>query len=273
MGTAYAERLSEKGFTLLLYSRRPHAARELATRLGARVASESDLLEPDTIVVNAGWDDEYLISLANLVRQGHSILVNTATVSPAASLKAGRIVGESRYLEAPVAGGPGVAREGKLPIIIAYWDKAVYDKARLVIEALASTVIHAGEPPRAMVVKLAFNNLLFTAIAGFASSMRLDASWGIDLDVFKRLLESTWLRVIVERYWERALTERPASFRLAGAIKDLYLALGAHAEKGSPASSTMGALNEYLEAMRVCGGDVDYTNVVRCNLEKPGEKS
>ncbi len=266
MGAAYAERLSKTGFTVLLYSRRPGAAQELAVKLNAGVASREDLLDKDSIVINAGWDDEYLLHLAEIISKGSSTLVNTATVSPRASLRAAELVGRDRYVEAPVAGGPGVAREGKLPIIVAYWVEKVYRVVEPVLKALASNIIYAGGPPAAMVVKLAYNNLLFTLIAGFSSSMRLVCMWGVDINVFKELLRSTWLRVIVERYWERALSSRPASFRIAGAVKDLYLATGAHAEKGSPASPTLGALNEYLEAMRACGEDVDYTNVVRCNM-------
>jgi len=232
------------------------------------VATPDDLRAPDTIVLVAGWDDEYLLEAARLVKDGSSILVNMETVSPRASLEAGMLVGKSRYVEAPVAAGPGVARRGQLPVIVAYWDRAAWEKARPAIEALAAKIVETGEPPTAMVVKLAFNNLLFTIVAGFSESVGLVASWGIDPAKLRELMESTWMRVIVERYWERGMKPGHLHFRLAGTCKDLRYAHEAALEKGWLMPASYGALTDCTRCLEEEGGDVDYTSVLRCAVRR-----
>ncbi len=263
MGSAYAERLAEKGFRVSLWSHRRSAAEELAKRIGGRVASDDDLKNADVVLV-AGWDDEYLVEVARKASGGTSILVNMETVTPRASLEAGEIVGRGRYVEAPVAAGPGVARKGRLPVILAYWDKGAWEKAKPVIEALAAAIIEAGEPPRAMVVKLAFNNVLFTTVAGVAQGVGLLSAWGVDLDVLKRLMESTWMKVIVERYWDRGLKGVETHFRIEGAAKDLMYAVEAGFEKGYDMPVSYAAFTLYSRCSRKLGSRVDYTRVMEC---------
>lgn len=267
MGTAYAERLAEQGFTVLPWSHRRSAAEELAKRLGTRPATDEDVREAD-VVIAAGWGDEYLLEVARLASNGKSILVNTETVTPRASLEAGGLVGRERYVEAPVAAGPSVARAGRLPVIVAYWSRNAWEKAKPVIEALAETIIEAGEPPSAMVVKLGFNNTLFTIVAGLAQSLRLLSAWGVDPSILKRLMESTWMRVIIERYWRRGLEGREPHFRIAGTVKDLRYAVEAALEKGEVLTVSYAALAEYARCMRRVGDNVDYTKILRCGVER-----
>ncbi len=271
MGRAYAERLVERGFNVLLYSARQRAAEELASRIGARLAGREDLLSEDSVLLVAGWDDEYLLRTARMVQNGRSVFVNMETVTPRASLEAEGIVGTERYVEAPVAGGPRVAREGKLPVIAAYRSRAAWLKAKPVLEALAATILEVGEPPAAMIVKLGFNNLLFSIIAGMADSVRLVEAWGVGAEKLRELMEATWMKVLVERYWSRAWNPDRPHFRLAGAVKDLAAALEAGLERGSRLPVTMAALNEYMEAVERCGtGDIDYTGVVKCLVRRGG---
>ncbi len=271
MGQAYAERLVERGFNVLLYSTRRGAAEDLASRIGAKPASREDLLSEDSVLLVAGWDDEYLLRVARMVQDGRSILVNMETVTPRASLEAERIVGVERYIEAPVAGGPRVAREGKLPVIAAYRSRETWLKAKPVLEALAATILEVGEPPAAMVVKLGFNNLLFSIVAGMADSVRLVEAWGVEAEKLRELMEATWMKILVERYWGRAWNPDKPHFRLAGAVKDLAAALQAGVERGSRLPVTMAALNEYMEAVERCGtSDIDYTGVVKCLARRKG---
>ena len=263
MGSAYAERLAEKGFNVSLWSHRRGAAEELAKRIGASIASDEDLRSADVVIV-AGWDDDYLLEIARRAADGTSVLVNAETVTPRASIEAGRIVGRRRYVEAPVAAGPGVARKGKLPVIVAYWEREAWGKAKPVIEALAATIIEVGEPPRAMVVKLAFNNILFTTVAGVAQSIGLLSAWGIDPDILRRLMESTWMKVIVERYWERGLRGVETHFRIEGAAKDLMYAVEAAYERGRSLPLSYSAYTLYTECARRLGGRIDYTRVMEC---------
>ncbi len=267
MGTAYVERLAEEGFTVLPWSHRRGAAEELAAKIGSRPASDEDLRTADVVLV-AGWDDDYLLEVARLASRGSSILVNAETVTPKASLEAGEIVGKERYVEAPVAAGPAVARAGKLPVIVAYWSRGAWSRARPVIEALAGTIIEAGEPPSAMVVKLGFNNTLFTIVAGLAQSLRLLAAWGVDPEKLKELMESTWMRIIIERYWRRGLEGREPHFRIAGTVKDLGYVVRAALEKGEVLPVSYAALAEYARCMARVGDRVDYTKVLKCGLER-----
>ena len=111
MGTAFAERLLDAGYELVVMNRTPGKAAPLEAR-GARVApTYVDLAERVDVVLTSLADDEALEAVAagilGAARPG-TVLVDTSTVSPAASA---RVASQAEaasvpYLRAPVSGNP-----------------------------------------------------------------------------------------------------------------------------------------------------------------------
>ena len=123
MGTAFAERLLDGGYDLLVYNRTASKADPLAAR-GAAVADTAvELAERVDVVLTSLPNDEALESVAEEVvgaMRPDGVLVDMSTVSPGASARVAGLADEASvaYLRAPVSGNPTVVRAGNLSLIV-----------------------------------------------------------------------------------------------------------------------------------------------------------
>jgi len=164
MGTAFAERLLDAGYELVVMNRTPGKSATLEAR-GARVApTYVELAERVDVVLTSLADDEALEAVAagilGAARPG-TVLVDTSTVSPAASARvASRAEAASvPYLRAPVSGNPTVVRAGTLSIVVSGPPETL-ERVEAVIRAIGPTVYHVGEREEARIVKLAINLMI-----------------------------------------------------------------------------------------------------------------
>jgi 3-hydroxyisobutyrate dehydrogenase-like beta-hydroxyacid dehydrogenase len=164
MGTAFAERVLDAGFSLLVHNRTRQKAEPLAAR-GARVAaSAGDLADRVDVVLTSLADDEALEAVAReVLRQARpgTVLVDLSTVSPAVSA---RVAAQAEaasvdYLRAPVSGNPSVVRAGNLSFIVSGPPEAL-DRVEPVLRAIGATIHHVGDGEQARVVKLAINLMI-----------------------------------------------------------------------------------------------------------------
>jgi 3-hydroxyisobutyrate dehydrogenase len=171
MGSAFAERLLDGGYDLLVYSRTAAKADPLAARGAAVVGTATDLAERVDVVLTSLPNDEALESVADemvgAMRPG-SVLVDLSTVSPAASARVATLAEEASvdYLRAPVSGNPTVVRAGNLSFIVS-GARETLERVEPVIKTIGPTVHHVGEGEQARIVKLALNLM----IAGLAQLM------------------------------------------------------------------------------------------------------
>jgi 3-hydroxyisobutyrate dehydrogenase-like beta-hydroxyacid dehydrogenase len=171
MGTAFAERLLDGGYDLLVYNRTAAKAEPLAAR-GAAVADTADeLAERVDVVLTSLPNDEALESVAEEVvgaMRPNGVLVDLSTVSPGASARVAVLADEASvaYLRAPVSGNPTVVRSGNLSFIVSGPREAL-DRVEPVLETIGPTVRYVGDAEQARIVKLALNLM----IAGLAQLM------------------------------------------------------------------------------------------------------
>jgi 3-hydroxyisobutyrate dehydrogenase-like beta-hydroxyacid dehydrogenase len=171
MGAAFAERVLDAGFPLVVFNRTPEKAERLAAR-GAVVAESAEALaEQVDVVLTSVPDDAALESVAARVlpaaRPG-TVLVDMSTVSPAVSARIASHAERASvsYLRAPVSGNPNVVRAGKLSIMVS-GSSETFERVEPVIRAIGPTVHVVGDAEQARVVKLAINLM----IAGLAQLM------------------------------------------------------------------------------------------------------
>ena len=149
MGTAFAERLLDAGYALVVNNRTPGKAEALEARGAAVAATPEELAEQVDVVLTSLADDDALEEVAARVlaaaRPG-TVLVDTSTVSPAVSARvAARAETASvRYLRAPVSGNPTVVRAGNLSFIVS-GPRETLDEVEPVIRAIGPTVHHVGD--------------------------------------------------------------------------------------------------------------------------------
>ena len=132
-------------------------------------------------------------------------------------------------LDAPVSGSVPVVERGELLIMVG-GDADALDRARPVLEALSSTIIHVGELGTGATMKLAVNALVHGLNAALSESLVLAERAGVDRTTAYEVFASGAAAAPFVLY-KRAAFERPDetpvafSLDLVGKDLDLILAL------------------------------------------------
>ena len=171
MGSAFAERLLDAGYRLVVHNRSREKAEPLAVRGAAVAETAADLAAEVDIVLTSLADDDAFESVADSVidaaRPG-TVLVDLSTVSPGASARVAALADRASvpYLRAPVSGNPSVVRAGNLAFIVS-GPGGAFERAEPVLRAIGPTIHRVGDAEQARVVKLAINLI----VAGLAQLM------------------------------------------------------------------------------------------------------
>ncbi len=275
MGGRILERLLAAGYAVVARDISPQAERR-AAQAGAVVASS-----PAEVARQAGIvllslpmpaDVDRAVAAENGLlagAQAGSLIVDLSTVDPEttkrnAALAAARGVG---YLDAPVLGRPPACGRWTLPVGGAAAD---LERARPVLEVLASRLIHVGPSGWGNIVKL-LNNMMFSAInAVTAEVLALCAALGMDPQVFVSTVAdsgaatvSNLFRELGPKILNRDFT--PA-FSLGLLHKDVHLALEMAAAARVPTIITP-ATAILLEMARARGYEAEDSSAVVKVLE------
>ena len=196
MGAPMAPRLLQAGFALTVWNRTGAKAAPLADAGAAVAATPAAVSAAAPIVLSMLSDDdavhevfagpEGLLSAPVTGR----LFVDMSTVRPAtARALAQRCeAAGARFLEAPVSGTVGPAREGRLMALVG-GRTADLERARPVLEVLTRRIVHVGPHGQGALMKLVINlplaaywqSLAEAAAMGHAGGLQLSAI----LDVMK----------------------------------------------------------------------------------------
>ena len=171
MGSAFAERLLDAGYQLVVHNRNSQKTEPLAARGAAVAETAAELAATVDIVLTSLADDEAFESISASVlaaaRPG-TVLVDTSTVSPGASSRVAALAEQASvlYVRAPVSGNPSVVRAGNLTFIVSGPPDAI-ERAEPVLLAIGPHIFRVGDAEQARIVKLAIN----LVIAGLAQLM------------------------------------------------------------------------------------------------------
>jgi 3-hydroxyisobutyrate dehydrogenase-like beta-hydroxyacid dehydrogenase len=171
MGSAFAERLLDAGYQLVVHNRNSQKTESLAARGAAVAETAAELAATVDIVLTSLADDEAFESISASVlaaaRPG-TVLVDTSTVSPGASARVAALAEQASglYVRAPVSGNPSIVRAGNLTFIVSGPSNAV-ERAESVLLAIGPNIQLVGDAEQARIVKLAIN----LVIAGLAELM------------------------------------------------------------------------------------------------------
>ncbi len=195
MGTAIAARLKSVGHDLLVWNR-TEAKAQAAMALGATwCPTARDLIQQSDIVIclltnEQALDDVYFSANGLLSTPAPGkLIIEMSTVSPdkqAVMAEKASKVGV-KYLECPVGGSIGPAKEGKL---IGFVGGSAEDLeiARPLLEQMCKRVEHVGNHGAGSMMKLAINLPLMVYWHTFAEALSLIQPLGLDpkrvVDIF-----------------------------------------------------------------------------------------
>jgi 3-hydroxyisobutyrate dehydrogenase-like beta-hydroxyacid dehydrogenase len=238
MGAAFAERILEAGFPLVVYSRTREKAHALAAR-GAEVAdSPAELARRAEVVITSLPDDRALEDVAAQVLGAAGaglVLADTSTVSPAASARVAALAGVASvgYLRAPVSGNPTVVRAGTLTVLVS-GPREVFERAEPVVRALGRTVYYLGGGEEARVAKLAINLMIAGLAELMSEALVLGEAAGVDRAALLEVMGGSAAGAPFVKYKTEPLLrdDYSATFTTALMEKDLDLILDAGTEAG-----------------------------------------
>ena len=271
MGGAMAGRLLEAGHRLRVWNRSAGKAEPLLGQGATPAASPAEAARGGLVITMLA-DDQALEAvtlgdagiLAGLGEGG--LHVSMSTIAPATARRLAEAHAErgAAYLAAPVFGRPDVAAAGKLWVLASGTD-AARERARPLLEAMGQKVFDFGDDPGAAnVVKLAGNFLLIAAIEAMAEAFTFGEKNGIERAAMAELFGSTLFACGVYQNYGRAVAaQRPSAggFRLALALKDVNLALGAAGASAVPMPLASLLRDRMLSALAKGGGDLDVSRL------------
>ncbi len=205
MGGAMASNLLAQGWPVHVCDRIPERARKLAA-LGASVYSapaDAARAARATIicVVDAVQTRDVLFgagAVANAMHLGHTVLL-CPTMSPqdVESITQQLRPFGLHCIDAPMSGGPARARDGSMSLMVAC-PQTVFERHRLLIEALSSKVFRISELPGDGARTKLVNNLaaginLVAAAEVLALARRLGLDMAGTLDVIEQSSGQSWI--------------------------------------------------------------------------------
>jgi 2-hydroxy-3-oxopropionate reductase len=164
-----AANLVKAGFDVVGYNRSPAKIDRLVAAGGTGAADASEAIRDRDVVISMLPDspdvEEFALGEAGVFANARpgTLYIDMSTVRPATAVavaQAGRAKGVG-VLDAPVSGGERGAIEGTLSVMVG-GDSEDVGRARPVLEAMGSTIVHVGQAGAGQTVKAA--NQLLTAV-------------------------------------------------------------------------------------------------------------
>lgn len=188
MGVAMVATLRRAGFPVRVWNRTSAVAIAVAERTGAEAAGTIvDVVAGVDVVISSLSDDAAVLEtylgsagVAAGVREGQVVL-EMSTIAPRTVRRIGSAVEQhgATLLDAPVSGSVPVVEKGELTIMVG-GDRSALDRARPVLDALATKVFHVGDLGSGATVKLAVNALVHAIDVGLSEALVLAEKAGVD---------------------------------------------------------------------------------------------
>lgn len=270
MGSAMAHRLLAQGFTVTVWNRTRERCLPLQ-EAGARIASSSAELSASCDVVISSLTNEE--ALKAVYQQPGGLLESTpkcglfiemSTVRPATQIELARAVRSTgaRFIECPVGGTVGPAREGRLLGLVGGAADDL-ERARPVLEQLCRRLVHVGEVGHAAAMKLAINLPLILSWQALGEALLLIRDSGIDPALVVDLLADSSGATTALRGRSNVLLSALAGAQALGAYdidamrKDLDAMLDEARDKGLALPLTQEAAHCYARSAESGWGAVD----------------
>ncbi len=272
MGGAMARTLRREGFELVLWNRDVAKAQRLASELG--VASEESAAKAaarSDIVVSSLADDaaveEVYLGPGGIVEgiRADAIALETSTIDPETVKRVGAEVDTvaAGFLDCPVSGSVSTVEQGTLTIMVG-GDAEVLDRARPVLDALGSRIVHAGDRGAGAVTKLAVNGLVHGLNVALSEAVVLAERAGVDRETAYEVFANGAGGAPFVTYKRAAYLDpdgTPVAFSLDLVAKDLELITGLGHRVGAPMRQAQTGLDIVNDAIGAGLGDADLSAV------------
>jgi 3-hydroxyisobutyrate dehydrogenase len=273
MGAAIAARLIEVGHEVTVWNRTPDKARGIA---GARVAATPAELAQSvetiiTILTDAAALDAVYNGPSGLLDGNATgkLFIDMSTVLPATEVALARAIRAKKaaFVECPVGGSTGPARQGKL-IGLMGADETDAARARPLLEQLCRRIEHAGPVGSGAVLKFAVNLPLMVYWQALGEALALARSVAVTPERLMDLLSDTSGAATVLKVRAPGIAAMlkggesgPVTFNVDGGIKDMQSMLAEAKTRGVELPLVERTLACYQETKRHRSGEAEISAV------------
>lgn len=269
MGVPMASNLLQAGYELYVWNRTPEKTAALLEKGAKSADSLAHLVEICDVLFTMVSDDAavkeiYIGSQGILAAAGvqGKLAVDMSTISPETS----RLIAEQskrvglRFLDAPVSGSVGPAKEATL-VIMAGGEQPDFEEAKPMLDKLGKIALHLGPNGAGTSAKLAINLLLGITIQGVSETILFARSLGIGTEQMLQIISESAVGTPLVRGKAPFIlaNDYPAAFALKHMSKDLRLAR----EAGVATPLAESAEASYRHALEDGMGDLDLMAILR----------
>ncbi len=233
MGVPMALNLYKAGFLTAVYNRSPEKTKEFK-RLGVEVFTSPRMLASSVDVVVScvtGPKDVRSVFLGkDGVATGASkglIAIDMSTIGSKAAAEIGsdlKSMGVS-FIDAPVTGGTGGAKNGTLAIFVG-GEKSVYERILPIFEAMGNNIHYMGKSGLGQATKLVNNLIVGETTVALSEAFLLGESLGLKRKQVQTALENVFAvsPAMRTKMPSMVANKYPVTFSIANLRKDLKLA-------------------------------------------------
>tara|TARA_B110000263_G_scaffold244855_1_gene253508 strand:+ start:178 stop:1047 length:870 start_codon:yes stop_codon:yes gene_type:complete len=271
LGNAVARHLLDSGYNVTVYNRTKEKTIEVEKK-GAHVASSPKMMAEKVeliiiIVKDAAAVKEISFGKNGIIEGTNKklIVADMSTINPVESKNIAKKFQEYniKKLEIPVMGGPNVAINGELVMMVS-GSKDIFDYCKNIFEKIANKVFFLGEQSIANSIKLAMNLQITMLALALSEGITLVKKANVDPKIFLEVLNST--------YFKTGMSEKKAykmidgnydvTFTLANLKKDITTMTNTAKELGIELPMITKAEEIYSNAVNAGLGDIDYTGII-----------
>ena len=262
IGSRVAATLRRGGYEVVVWNRSPRPEPNF-------LASAKEVAETSDIIQLFVRDGEALIevirAMGNVPGESH-VVMNHATVGPAETLEAARLINErgAAFLDAPFTGSRDAAAEGQLVYYVG-GELSVLKRVSHVLEASAKAIIHMGAVGSATYVKVATNMISAAQIVALAEALALLERGGVSLRLLQEALEHNMSNsgVICAKLPLMFEGDFAPRFSVKNMLKDLQIALRSVEGKGIDLPVTAATAGALMGAVQAGWGEDDFSSLAR----------
>ena len=220
-----------------------------------------------TVVKDASAVSDVAFGNNGIIHGIHDELVvaDMSTINPNSAKEISQQFSDSgvSFLEIPVMGGPNVAIDGKLVMMISGNEKT-YEKFSDVFDTIAEKTFFLGESGTAHSIKLAMNLQIAMLALSLSEGITLTRKAGFDPEIFLKILNSTYFKTGMseKKAYKMIKDNFEPTFTLQNLKKDLDTINEAAESFNAELSMSKMASKVYQNAMDAGFSDIDYTGIL-----------
>ena len=271
LGEAVGLHLLDSKYEVIIYNRTKDKVENLVKHGAIAVDTPKDVAEKSDIVITVVKDASAVSDVAfgndGIIHGRHDGLTvaDMSTINPNSAKEISQKFSDSgiSFLEIPVMGGPNVAIDGKLVMMISGNEKT-YEKFSGVFDTIAEKTFFLGESGTAHSIKLAMNLQIAMLALSLSEGITLTRKAGFDPEIFLKILNSTYFKTgMSEKKAYRMIKDNfEPTFTLQNLKKDLDTINETAESFNVELSMSKMASKVYQNAMDAGFGDIDYTGIL-----------